>query len=579
MTLLALGNGAPDVLASISAAGSEGGGMFFSVGALIGSGLFVTGVVSAVVIISSPKPIKVPGINLIRDIAFYLLALVVLITAAIIGELNVWFAIAFFVIYFTYVVTVVIMDKLEDKAKHGNASAALRATFRVTGAGGDAYFYTDEDDHLVDIEVEDGLGNTNKFGQFLSVTTANNRINGSVDTDSSRQLSLGTDENGKSYGINADSNMAKTMSKPMVPKMDELVEKKGDQSPANGSSSSIDPELKDKVGKAKIDKEKDLSKLVVDEHFEEHEALKYSNKDAIEEKGSARKRAHRTKHKIVWSMLKMKKFMKNGIRGEQSFKEMGIISKILYIMIDAPLDFVRRLTIPPPDGEAWDRRIAAVMPFFCIFFIYVVTGFIDFTEVPHFSFWILQGVALIISIVICFTTPLNHGPRRTMVIFSVFSFILSIVWIWFIANILIDLIAVLGLILGLKQAFLGITLLAWGNSVGDIMANSAFAKKGLATMALTASFAAPLFDFLMGLGLSLVVKKINGDPPDSFRIKDEEARLPLMAIGGLFLQFLMIITISAFFKFNLRKPQGFIQIGYFVCVIVAITVAAFTFAS
>ena len=53
VTLLALGNGAPDVIASISAAGSSTGGMFLAVGALCGGGLFVSGVVSAVVILSS----------------------------------------------------------------------------------------------------------------------------------------------------------------------------------------------------------------------------------------------------------------------------------------------------------------------------------------------------------------------------------------------------------------------------------------------------------------------------------------------------------------------------------------------
>lgn len=57
-------------------------------------------------------------------------------------------------------------------------------------------------------------------------------------------------------------------------------------------------------------------------------------------------------------------------------------------------------------------------------------------------------------------------------------------WIWFIANTLIDLLGLLGLIFGIKPAYLGITVLAWGNSVGDMMANSAVARKGFARMAL-----------------------------------------------------------------------------------------------
>ena len=53
LIIFVLFNGAPDVISSLSAAGSSNGGMFLAVGALCGGGIFVTGVVSAVVIHSS----------------------------------------------------------------------------------------------------------------------------------------------------------------------------------------------------------------------------------------------------------------------------------------------------------------------------------------------------------------------------------------------------------------------------------------------------------------------------------------------------------------------------------------------
>jgi sodium/potassium/calcium exchanger 6 len=45
-------------------------------------------------------------------------------------------------------------------------------------------------------------------------------------------------------------------------------------------------------------------------------------------------------------------------------------------------------------------------------------------------------------------------------------------------------------------------VLAWGNSSGDMMANITIAKKGFAEMAITGCYAGPLFNLLMGLGLS-----------------------------------------------------------------------------
>mmetsp|Transcript_50394 Transcript_50394/g.56229 ORF Transcript_50394/g.56229 Transcript_50394/m.56229 type:complete len:123 (+) Transcript_50394:1940-2308(+) len=48
---------------------------------------------------------------------------------------------------------------------------------------------------------------------------------------------------------------------------------------------------------------------------------------------------------------------------------------------------------------------------------------------------------------------------------------------------------------------MGLTILAWGNSVGDLSANITMARKGLANMAMTACFAGPVFNILLGLGL------------------------------------------------------------------------------
>ncbi len=55
---------------------------------------------------------------------------------------------------------------------------------------------------------------------------------------------------------------------------------------------------------------------------------------------------------------------------------------------------------------------------------------------------------------------------------------------------------------GLPPNLLALTVLAWGNSIGDFMANTSIAKKGFAEMALTGCFAAPLFNNVLGLGLS-----------------------------------------------------------------------------
>ena len=75
-------------------------------------------------------------------------------------------------------------------------------------------------------------------------------------------------------------------------------------------------------------------------------------------------------------------------------------------------------------------------------------------------------------------------------------------WIYISANFLIDLLQLFGIMTGLPAAFLGLTVLAWGNSIGDLIANVSISKKGYGEMALTGCIAAPLFNLLLGLGVS-----------------------------------------------------------------------------
>ncbi len=55
VTLLALGNGAPDVFSSIAASGDGDSGVSVAIGTLVGSGFFVGNFVLAMVVLCSKK--------------------------------------------------------------------------------------------------------------------------------------------------------------------------------------------------------------------------------------------------------------------------------------------------------------------------------------------------------------------------------------------------------------------------------------------------------------------------------------------------------------------------------------------
>merc|ERR1719436_1048897 len=84
------------------------------------------------------------------------------------------------------------------------------------------------------------------------------------------------------------------------------------------------------------------------------------------------------------------------------------------------------------------------------------------------------------------------------------SFVLAALWINFIATELVCVVAFVGSITGIDDSILGITVIAWGNSVGDFSSNLAMAKRGLGNVSMTASFAGPVFNILVGLGFGFL---------------------------------------------------------------------------
>ena len=58
------------------------------------------------------------------------------------------------------------------------------------------------------------------------------------------------------------------------------------------------------------------------------------------------------------------------------------------------------------------------------------------------------------------------------------TLILSLIWIWFIANILISLLITISDIINVNKYFLGMTILTYGNSISDLLLNLSLVKLG-----------------------------------------------------------------------------------------------------
>jgi len=89
--------------------------------------------------------------------------------------------------------------------------------------------------------------------------------------------------------------------------------------------------------------------------------------------------------------------------------------------------------------------------------------------------------------------------------FLVFDRPLGQVTIDTVADQLVSLLSFFGILCHIPGEVMGLTVLAIGNSIGDLTANATMARKGLVNMAITACFAGPMFSVLIGVGLAMYI--------------------------------------------------------------------------
>uniref|UniRef100_A0A7R9VH01 Sodium/calcium exchanger membrane region domain-containing protein n=1 Tax=Chlamydomonas euryale TaxID=1486919 RepID=A0A7R9VH01_9CHLO len=82
-------------------------------------------------------------------------------------------------------------------------------------------------------------------------------------------------------------------------------------------------------------------------------------------------------------------------------------------------------------------------------------------------------------------------------LFSLAGFMVGCMWVDTVASEVVGILQLGASLLRIPGSVLGLTLMAWGNSLGDLAGNSALALNGLPSMAMTACIASPLFNMLV----------------------------------------------------------------------------------
>ncbi|KAJ1930041.1 hypothetical protein IWQ60_000649 [Tieghemiomyces parasiticus] len=149
-------------------------------------------------------------------------------------------------------------------------------------------------------------------------------------------------------------------------------------------------------------------------------------------------------------------------------------------------------------------------------------------------------------------------------VLSVLAFVVCLIWIYATANELVALLETVGMLLDLPDRVLGSTVLAWGNSMGDLFADLAMARAGYFYVAITAVFTSPILNVMLSLGINFFIGIV----------RSEESYMPMPKLSPsllfslfflLFVVFVICIGyVAVILKFRLPRYFGFVLIALFV---------------
>lgn len=228
-------------------------------------------------------------------------------------------------------------------------------------------------------------------------------------------------------------------------------------------------------------------------------------------------------------------------------------------LVELPLRFLRDVTIPTLEEASWSKTFAVMHPSGMAFMTMRAFG-------VHFTV-----AAVLLSLAICalpttaifLLTQNSKPPQQSLlrVVWTLGGFYSCIMWIYLLAGELIVCLEVLGLVWEISPAYLGLTVLAWGNCVGDLFSITSLARKGLGEMALAGCYGGPVFNLLFGLGLAMGVASLDRYPA-AFHIAFNTSSYISLAFCMLALGCTIIIVPLRGWK--LEQGLGFLLIGLYV---------------
>ncbi|GLD60793.1 sodium/potassium/calcium exchanger 2-like protein, partial [Lates japonicus] len=174
---------------------------------------------------------------------------------------------------------------------------------------------------------------------------------------------------------------------------------------------------------------------------------------------------------------------------------------------------------------------------------------------------------VILPIVLPLWITLPDVRRETSARFFPMTFLGSICWIAFFSYLMVWWAHQVGETFWITEEIMGLTILAAGTSIPDLITSVIVARKGLGDMAVSSSVGSNIFDITVGLPFPWLLYNIIND----FKPVEVSSNGLFCAIVLLFLMLLFVIISIAACKWKMSKFLGFLMfLLYFVFLIVSV---------
>eukprot|EP00633_Aureoumbra_lagunensis_P001385 CAMPEP_0197292384 /NCGR_PEP_ID=MMETSP0890-20130614/22816_1 /TAXON_ID=44058 ORGANISM="Aureoumbra lagunensis, Strain CCMP1510" /NCGR_SAMPLE_ID=MMETSP0890 /ASSEMBLY_ACC=CAM_ASM_000533 /LENGTH=490 /DNA_ID=CAMNT_0042766219 /DNA_START=684 /DNA_END=2156 /DNA_ORIENTATION=+ len=202
------------------------------------------------------------------------------------------------------------------------------------------------------------------------------------------------------------------------------------------------------------------------------------------------------------------------LRGVHWSATHSTLSKVIHIF-EYPFSLLRHVTIPaatfePSWGPARRRLVAIATAGSGLIFAFEFAGPIRLIQ--NASNFIPIPLGIIIFFIGCiagflvFKSSADDTPPSLSLktILVVIGFLSCVAWLDLLASETCAVLESLGAASGVSSAVLGVTALAWGNCIGDLVADTAVARAGNSKAAVASVFNSPLFSQVLSLGFPVM---------------------------------------------------------------------------